>query len=494
MMFERAQKYIFARMNHNRTYGLWRSAAQCLFGAVVLALLTYVCFRLQANSTTVALLYLIVIVVVSLTSSLIPAAFVSIVAYICLDSFFTAPLFRPALREPLDVVAPIAFLTTSFVITRLMSRAQKSFREIQALKDQLRLVIDTIPGSVWSALPDGSAEFLNQRWLEYTGLSLKEGLDWGGKVAVHPDDLARLMDEWGASLTEGKPLEIEARLRRADGEYRWLLIRAVPLRDELGKIIKWYGASADIEDQKRAEETLRKAQADLAHFTRVTTLGELAASIAHEVNQPLSAIVNNGSACMRWLGSEEPNLDEARDAARRIIRDGNRAGEVVTRIRALLRKTDTEKKRLDINQTIREVVALTRNEATGKGVALRLELAAGLPPVLGDRVQLQQVILNLIMNGIESMASVTDRPRELLICSRQHESDKALVAVGDSGVGLAGQDLERIFDAFYTTKSQGLGMGLAISRSIVEDHGGRLWAAPNDGPGATFQFTLLKYQ
>jgi PAS domain S-box-containing protein len=481
-------------MNQNRIYGFWRSAAQCLFGAVVLALLTYICFRLRANPTTVALLYLIIIVAVSLTSSFIPAAFISIVAYICLDSFFTAPLFRPAMREPLDIVAPVAFLTTSFVITRLMSRVRNSFQEIQALKDQLRLVIDTIPGLVWSALPDGSAEFLNQRWLEYTGLSLKEGLDWGKKVAVHPEDLARFMDEWKAALTEGKPLETEARLRRADGEYRWLLIRAVPLRDGTGKIVKWYGTSADIEDRKRAEETLSKAQAELAHVTRVTTMGELAASIAHEVNQPLSAIVNNGSACLRWLASEEPNLDEARDAARRIIRDGNRAGEVITRIRALLRKTDAGKARLDINQTIREVVTLTRNEAAGKGVAIRMELAPGLPPVLGDRVQLQQVILNLIMNGIEAMASVTDRPRELLISSRQHQSDKALVAVRDSGVGLGGQDLERIFDAFYTTKPQGMGMGMAISRSIVENHGGQLWAAPNDGPGATFQFTLLKFQ
>jgi len=493
-MFERDQKYIFARMRQNRTYALLRSAAQFLFGAVVLALLTYVCFRLQANPTTVALLYLIVIVVVSLTSSFIPAAFISIVAYICLDSFFTAPLFRPAMREPLDVVAPIAFLTTSFVITRLMSRVRKSFHEIQALQDQLRLAIDTIPGLVWSALPDGSAEFLNQRWLEYTGLSLKEGLDWGGKVAVHPEDLARFLDEWKAALADGKPLETEARLRRADGEYRWLLIRAVPLRDEAGKIVKWYGASADIEDRKRAEETLRKSQAELAHVTRVTTMGELAASIAHEVNQPLSAIVNNSSACLRWLASEEPNLDETREAVRRIIRDGNRAAEVIARIRALLRKTDTEKARLDINQTIRDVVMLTRNEATGKGVAIRMELAAGLPAVLGDRVQLQQVILNLILNGIEAMSSVTDRPRELLVSSRQYESVKALITVRDSGVGLGEQDLERIFDAFHTTKSQGLGMGLAISRSIVEDHGGRLWGVLNEGPGATFQFTLLPYR
>ena len=482
------------KSDQRRIYGFWRSAAQFLFGGVILTLLTYVCFQFQANSTTVALIYLIVIVVVSLTSSFIPAAFVSIVAYICLDTFFTAPLFRPAMRELLDVVAPVTFLTTSFVITRLMSRVRKSFQEIQALKDQLRLAIDTIPGLVWSALPDGSAEFLNQRWLEYTGLSLKEGLDWGGKVAVHTDDLARFMDEWRAALAEGKPLETEARLRRADGEYRWLLVRVVPLRDETGKIVKWYGTSTDVEDLKRTEEALSKSHAELAHVTRVMTMGELAASIAHEVNQPLSAIMNNGSACLRWLNGAAPDLDEAREAARRIIRDGNRAGEVITRIRALLRKTDTEKARLDINQTVREVVMLTRNGAARKGVTLRMDLAADLPPVLGDRVQLQQVILNLVMNGVEAMTSTPGRPRELLIRSRPYESDKALVAVQDSGVGLDGQDLEKLFDAFYTTKPQGMGMGLAISRSIVEDHGGRLWASPNDGPGATFQFTLLKYQ
>ncbi|HZS09043.1 MAG TPA: ATP-binding protein [Blastocatellia bacterium] len=480
-------------MKHNQPSRFWRSAAQCLFGSIGLALLTFVCFRLHVNPTTVALLYLIVIVLVSLTGRFIPAAFVSIIAYLFLDSFFTAPLFHPAMNQPLDVVAPIAFLTTALVITRLMSRVRRSFEEIQALKDQLRLVIDTIPGLVWSALPDGSAEFLNQRWLEYTGLSLKEGLDWGGKVAVHPEDRARFVDEWRAALAEGKPLETEARLRRADGEYRSLLIRAVPLRDELGNIVKWYGTSSDIEDRKRAEETLRKSQADLAHVTRVMTMGELAASIAHEVNQPLAAIVTNAGACLRWLAGDSPNLDEAREAARRIVRDGNRAGEVITRIRALLRKTGTEKALLDINQTVQEVVALTRNEAARNGVALHLDLAADLPPVSGDRVQLQQVILNLVMNAVEAMAAVTDRPRELFISTRQHESDKALVAVRDCGVGVAPENLEKVFDAFYTTRSQGLGMGLAISRSIVEEHGGRLWVVPNDGAGVTFQFTLLKH-
>jgi C4-dicarboxylate-specific signal transduction histidine kinase len=244
-------------------------------------------------------------------------------------------------------------------------------------------------------------------------------------------------------------------------------------------------------ERKRAEEALRKAQVELAHVSRVTTLGELAASIAHEVNQPLAAIVTNGSACLRWLMGDSPNLEEARETARHVIRDGKRASEVINRIRALVRKTDSEKAQLDINQAVEEVVNLTEHEAVRKGVALRTELAGDLPFVVGDRVQLQQVILNLVMNGIEAMDTVTDRPREMVIRSCEHESDQLLVAVQDSGIGLDRQNLEKIFNTFYTTKPRGMGMGLKISRSIVENHGGRLWAVPNDdGPGATFQFTL----
>jgi signal transduction histidine kinase len=229
---------------------------------------------------------------------------------------------------------------------------------------------------------------------------------------------------------------------------------------------------------------------ELAHVTRVTTIGELAAAIAHEINQPLAAVITNGSACLRWLAGTTPNLNEAREAVGRIIRDGNRASDVIAKIRALLSKTGTEKERVDMNEAIREVVALAQSEVQRNGVALRVELEGDLPPVRGDRVQLQQVVLNLIMNGIEAMVSVADRRRELLICSRQHESDKVLVAVQDSGIGLDPQRMERIFDAFYTTKSEGMGMGLAISRSIVENHDGRLWAVPNDGPGVTFEFAL----
>ena len=244
--------------------------------------------------------------------------------------------------------------------------------------------------------------------------------------------------------------------------------------------------------RRRAEAALREAQAELAHVTRATTMGELTASIAHEINQPLAAVVANANACFRWLASPIPNLDEARDAISRIVRDGNRASDVIRRIRALVKKGDTEKTLLDINEVIQEVVSLTQSEIQKSGVVLKMNLAVDLPRILGDRIQLQQVILNLVINGIEAMNTVTDRPREMVIRSSAQESDKVLVAVQDSGIGLDAQNLEKIFDTFYTTKSQGMGMGLAISRSIVESHGGRLWAVPNDGPGATFQFTLLK--
>ena len=375
---------------------------------------------------------------------------------------------------------------------RSQQALESAFQEMQALKDQHRLVIDSMPGLVWSTLPDGSADFFNQRWREYTGLSLEEALGWGWRAAFHPEDRA-LLDGWNASVAAGEPFEAEARMRRADGEYRWFLIRAVPLHDEQGNIVKWYGTSTDIEDRKQAEEAVRQAQAELAHVTRVMTMGELTASIAHEINQPLAAMVTNGNACLRWLTRATPNLEEAREAVERIIRDGKRAGEVIARIRALVRKTGTEKERLDLNEAIQEVVDLAQSEVRKNRVALRMELAADLPRVVGDRVQLQQVLLNLVMNGVETLAAVADRPRELLIRSRQYESDQVLVTVQDSGMGIEREHLDKIFAPFYTTKVHGMGMGLSISRSIVENHGGRLWAVPHDGPGATFQFTLLRY-
>ena len=260
--------------------------------------------------------------------------------------------------------------------------------------------------------------------------------------------------------------------------------------DELGNPAAILETNNDITERRQAEEALRTAQADLAHVSRVMTVGELAASIAHEVNQPLAAVVTNGNAGLRWLGRNPPDLEEAREAVRRMIRDGNRASGVIARIRALMRRAELQKVRLAINDVIAEVMALADSEARRHRVLLKTELAAAVPPVLADRIQLQQVLLNLLLNGMEAMRTVTDRPRALIIRSQLEEAEAIRVAVQDAGVGIDPQDLDRIFTAFVTTKPEGLGMGLAISRSIIEAHGGRLWAVPNAGPGATVQFTL----
>jgi C4-dicarboxylate-specific signal transduction histidine kinase len=246
----------------------------------------------------------------------------------------------------------------------------------------------------------------------------------------------------------------------------------------------------DITASKRGEEALRQAQAELAHVTRVTTMGELAASIAHEVNQPLTGILMNANAGLRWLAANPSNPAEAREAIQRVIRDGKRAADVIARIRSLFRKAGKVKEELDINEAVEEVLLLMRNQMHKNSVALRLHLGDGLPPVHGDRVQVQQVMMNLILNAIEAMNSVEDRPREIAIKTRANRDDQVCVEVRDSGIGLDPEEARKIFDSFHTTKPGGMGMGLSISRSIVESHAGRLWATPNDGPGATFQFSL----
>jgi C4-dicarboxylate-specific signal transduction histidine kinase len=245
---------------------------------------------------------------------------------------------------------------------------------------------------------------------------------------------------------------------------------------------------------RAAQVALDKAQADLAHVARVTTLGELTASIAHEVNQPLAAVLASAEACVRWLDRETPDLDEARSAVESIINDGKRAGDVIQRVRALAKKTDTEKRPLHINGLVTEIIALVQRELLTNGVSLRMELAPALPMVLADRVQLQQVIINLVVNGIEAMQPVTDRPRELVIRSHQDEAHQVLVTVKDRGVGISAENADLLFSAFFTTKSSGMGMGLSICRSIIEAHGGRLSASGNVGPGATFQFALPAFR
>ena len=285
-----------------------------------------------------------------------------------------------------------------------------------------------------------------------------------------------------------------------DGSIRLLQNRGRPLLSESGDVREYIGTVLDITDQRnneeemrKAEEALRKVQAELAHVTRVTTLGELTASIAHEVNQPLTGIVMGGNARLRWLASDSLNLEEAREAIRRVVRDGKRAGEVIARIRRLFKNDEPIKERLDLNEVIQEVIVLTRNELQRNSIALQLHLSAGLPSVMGDRVQIQQVLMNLILNAIEAMETIEGGSRELGIRTAGMDGDQVCVEVQDSGVGVDPKEADRIFETFRTTKPGGMGIGLSIYRSIVENHGGRLQVVAHDCPGATLQFTLVKH-
>jgi PAS domain S-box-containing protein len=486
-------------------------------------------------------------------------------------------------------------------------------------EDRTRLIIDTVPAQLWTESPEGVVDFVNRRWVDYTGMTLEEAVGSGWTGMVHPDDIERVLSKWRTLISEGKPREIESRLRRSDGAYRWFLSRCYPLVDRAGHILGWYGSDTDIHDRKEAEEKLRQsetylaeaqrltktgswasrigeirylseecyrvlgfdpnggqpryetffqrihpddqakfkeavetaerdksdfeldyrfvppsgelrdihvighpalsasgdlvefvgtvmdvterkraeqgrerlrqAQADLAHVNRVATMGELTASVAHEVNQPIAAAVTNAKTCLRWLTRDHPDVEEARAAAMRIVNDGTRAAEIIKRVRLLFKKETSERELVDINEVVEEMVVLLRGEAMRYSIFLKTELEANTPRVMADRVQLQQVLMNLMLNGMDAMKDANGT-RELIIKSQRGENDQALVSVNDTGVGLPPGQADRIFTAFFTTKPHGTGMGLSISRSIVESHGGRLWAANNSPRGASFCFSL----
>jgi PAS domain S-box-containing protein len=306
---------------------------------------------------------------------------------------------------------------------------------------------------------------------------------------VHPEDIPLMNDMVERALGAVKDFEYEHRLLMPDDSVKYLHLIAHGIRDNDGRL-EYIGAVQDVTQRKLSEEALAKARSELSHVASVTSLATLAASIAHEVNQPLSGIVTNASTCLRMLAMEPPNVDGARETARRTIRDGNRASDVITRLRALFSKKDTITERVDLNDATREVIALSLSELQRNRVILRSELADDLPVFTGDRVQLQQVILNLLRNASDAMNTVHDRPRELLIRTERDEGDRVLLSVKDAGIGFDPQTADRLFETFYTTKNDGMGVGLCVSRSIIESHQGRLWATLNDGPGATFSFSI----
>ena len=440
---------------------------------------------------------MLLIAPLSLLGSFGASVILSIAAAACLNYFFTPPLFSFRVDAPEDALAIAAFTTTSLIVTALTTRVRKSAEAAHASRQAL---IDTIPAFVWTALPDGSRDFHNRRWVEFMGVSAAEAAGEGWIGRLDPEDRAKVVEKWHSAVATGEPFEVEARFRSAMGEYRSLLVRAAPLRDETGTIVKWYGVTTDIEDRRRAAEALRASEeqlellrTELARVSRVTTLGELTAAIAHEMKQPLAATITNAQTALRWLNAQPAGLAEAGQALGRIVKDGNRAGEVIDRIRALIKKAPPREEHLEINGAIREVIELARGEAVKNGVSVKTELAEGLPLIRGDRIQLQQVILNLILNAVEATSGIDGGARELQISSGRAGSDGVLVAVRDSGPGLDPKSADRLFESFYTTKPGGLGLGLSICRSIIEAHGGRLWASANVPRGAIFQFTVPAY-
>ena len=486
---------------------------------------------------------------------------------------------------------------------------------VRASENELREILDRIPGLVVTSSPSGEIQLINRQFMEFSGRKLDEIKKWETNDVIHPDDLQRVIAAFSTSLINGTPLDDEHRYRRADGVYRWFHVRSVPSRDKNGRITRWYALITDIEDRKRGKERLRrseeylaegqrlshtgsfswradtdefafseeayrifefdrdtpvtlerigsrihpedirllsekiararteasahdyemrlrmpdgsvkylhtvshgsrdqqgrleyigaiqditrrrlseealgKARSELANVSRMTSLGVLTASIAHEVNQPLSGIVTNASTCLRLLSADPPNVEGARETAKRTIRDGNRAAEVIARLRTLFSRKNATFEMFDLNEAVKEVVTLSVGDLERNRVILQSDLAIDLPSVSGDRTQIQQVILNLLRNGSDAMKAVDDRPREMLI---KTESDESVVRVSvkDTGMGFDSQSEKKLFEAFYTTKSDGMGIGLSISRSIIESHQGRLWAVRNEGPGATFMFSI----
>ncbi len=359
-------------------------------------------------------------------------------------------------------------------------RAEEALRKSE---HHLELLVETIPALVARTTAEGKLDYVNRRVVDYTGLELGQL----GIQAVHRDDRYDRFLKWRHALRTGEPWEDTHRLRRADGEYRWFYQRSEPLLDRDGHVVCWYSVSFDINDSKEMEETLRGTRRKLSAAMQVATVAELSASIAHEINQPLASVVTNAEAAQTWLSHDPPNLERTRATLERIVRDGHSAAEVVRRIRALFKEATPVKAPLDMNQILAEVLHVLSDELRDNCIIVATDLEADLSMIEADHVQIQQTLINLVHNAIEAMNGVTDRAKSLVLSSRR-QGEELLIQVRDSGFG--SKDPTVIFEPFFTTKESGMGMGLSICRSIVEAHGGRVWATPNEDAGMTFSVAL----
>jgi two-component system sensor kinase FixL len=495
----------------------WRKPPALLsYGLAVLSSISAIVVESWLQSGATVSLFLCAIILSAWFGGIGPGLLASAISILCFRYFFLAPIYSFAIDvEHLPRIA-LFVLVSLFVgsLTAAQKSATESLRDarddlqktnnaLQAenierklredkLREQAQL-LDLTHDTIFARDMNDVVTYWNRGAVEEYGWKEDEAV---GRVShqlmqtVFPAPLEAI----NAELLRTGRWEGELVHARRDGTRVVVTSRWSLQRGEQGNPIAILETNNDITERRQAEECLHEVQVELAHVTRLTTLGELTASIAHEVNQPLAAVVTNGDACLRWLDRDVPQLDEVREAVQLMIKDGNRAAGVIQRVRALAKKTEAPKAPLPINEIIDEIILLLEREVLSHQTLLRLQLAPELPLVLVDRIQMQQVIINLIMNGMEAMASVIDRPRELTIRSQCDEAGQVLVAVQDSGVGIETEHMDRLFNAFFTTKPAGMGMGLSICRSIIDAHGGTLCASRNAGAGATFQFMLPVYR
>ena len=368
-------------------------------------------------------------------------------------------------------------------------RAEEKLRQSEAYLAEAQKLTHT--GSwVWEVAGRGALH-LSEEWYRIYGFDPQEGMPaWEKRLhRVHPDDRARWQQTIDQAISGRSEYEIEFRILLPGGTVKHLHTVGHPVLDASGNLLLFVGSSTDTTERKQAEEALRQAHAELARISRVTTMGELTASLAHEVNQPITAAITDANTCLRWLKRDQPDVEEAREAASRVVKDATRAAEIISRTRLLFKKGSPQWELVDLNEIIREMVALMRSEVTRHSVSVRTELAEGLPLIPGDRVQLQQVLMNLMVNGIDAMKD-GNGTRDLVINLKRAGNEQLMMSISDTGVGLPAERADQIFNPFFTTKPHGTGMGLRISRSIIESHGGRLWATDNTPRGATFHLTL----
>lgn len=366
---------------------------------------------------------------------------------------------------------------------------ERSNLEIQESERQLRLLTEAIPQQIWRADAAGSIEYCNQHLIDYLGRSPESLRGDVFFAALHPEDEPLFRQGWGSAVESGGRFEIETRIRSGNGSYQWFLVRSIPQLNAMGEVARWYGIHIDIDQQRRAQQDLVTAQDRLSRLSHTLSMAEMAASIAHELNQPLTAVVSHAYACREWLRSEPANLAKASATTEKIVEESARASAVVSRVRALFRKEAQVRELTDINLLIRELARVLRDEAIRREVSIALALEQGLPHLEVDPVQIQQVLLNLAMNGMDAM-SQSPPPRELKIRTEHRSDREMLISVEDRGPGIPEEIAARVFEPFFSTKPEGMGMGLAICRSIVEMHDGHLWSTNSEHGGAIFQFTI----